>query len=89
LLWRTRVFSTWINPGVEEDVQWVFITRLEVADGNLLVTDERGGRHSVDLQTGRVQRPFIGWIVPALVVALAVAACVFLLRRRLSRSAGC
>jgi hypothetical protein len=35
---------------IEEDVQWVFITKLELTDGSFVVTDERGTSYIVDLK---------------------------------------
>src|SRR3954451_15563710 len=35
VLWRVKVFHTHIKFWVEEDVQWVFITNLKIADNSL------------------------------------------------------
>ena len=45
------VFTNRIEPGREEDVQWVFINELSVRDGTLLVTSERGKTYQIDLKT--------------------------------------
>jgi len=37
VLWTVRVFHNRINPKLEEDVQWVFITDLKHVDNSLLV----------------------------------------------------
>jgi hypothetical protein len=50
-LWDLTVFTNRIDPKLEEDVQWVFINRLSVRDGTLLVTSERGSTYQVDLRT--------------------------------------
>jgi hypothetical protein len=40
-LWRLTIFETKIKPFLEEDVQWVFITRLAFKEKSLLVQDEK------------------------------------------------
>jgi hypothetical protein len=49
-LWTVAVFTNRIRPGLEEDVQWVYIRKLEVVDGRLVATDEEGRTHFVDLK---------------------------------------
>ena len=55
-LWTVTVFKNRIMPWLEEDVQWVFIKKLEAADGRLVVTDERGKSHFVDIKQ-QAQKP--------------------------------
>ena len=50
-LWELTVFTNRIEPGLEEDVQWVFINKLNVLDDTLLVTSERGRTYRIDLST--------------------------------------
>ena len=50
-LWDLTVFTNRIDPKLEEDVQWVFIDKLRVRDGALMVTSERGKTFQVDLKT--------------------------------------
>jgi hypothetical protein len=50
-LWDVTVFTNRIDPKLEEDVQWVFINKLSVQDGTLLVTSERGNTYQIDLKT--------------------------------------
>jgi len=50
-LWELTVFTNRIEPRLEEDVQWVFINKLNVRDGTLLVTSERGNTYQIDLKT--------------------------------------
>src|SRR5207248_1843499 len=50
-LWELTVFANHIEPRLEEDVQWVFINKLNVRDGTLLVTSERGNTYQIDLKT--------------------------------------
>jgi hypothetical protein len=56
LLWEVTVFRNSINPALEEDVQWVFIKKLRIVDGTLMVLDERGRAYRVDAKTHTVKR---------------------------------
>jgi hypothetical protein len=54
-LWNLTVFTNRIDPGLEEDVQWVFIKSLSVRDGTLTVTSERGGIYQIDLKAKAIK----------------------------------
>jgi hypothetical protein len=53
-LWTVTVYEVPYTPGLETDVQDVFIARLGVDGRCLRVTDERGRAWCVDLRTGAV-----------------------------------
>ena len=53
-LWETKVYHVWIMPLLETDVQWIFITNLQVHGRQLLVRNEAGKVYKLDLKTGRV-----------------------------------
>jgi hypothetical protein len=53
-LWDVTVFTNHIEPGLEEDVQWIFISVLSIRDKTLVVTSERGQIYQVDLNTKAV-----------------------------------
>jgi len=53
-LWDLTAFTNRIDPKLEEDVQWVFIDKLRVQDGTLMVTSERGKTYQIDLKTKAV-----------------------------------
>ena len=53
-LWDLTVFTNRIDPTLEEDVQWIFIKALNIRDGALVVTSERGRIYRVDLKTKTV-----------------------------------
>ena len=61
-LWRVKVFHTHIKFWVEEDVQWVFITKLKIADNSLFVRDEKSRCYSVDLTRKKVKKQPCGGI---------------------------
>ena len=50
-LWELTIFTNGIDPNLEEDVQWVFIKALNIQDGRLMVTSERGKTYQVDVNT--------------------------------------
>jgi hypothetical protein len=50
-LWDLTVFTNRIDPKLEEDIQWVFINKLSLYDGTLIVAPERGNSYQVDLRT--------------------------------------
>ncbi len=53
-LWDLTIFTNRIDPNLEEDVQHVFIKTLNVQEGTLTVTSERGKAYQVDLKTKAV-----------------------------------
>jgi hypothetical protein len=53
-LWELTVFTNRIDSKLEKDVQWVFIKTLNVQDGRLTVTSERGNTYAIDLKTKAV-----------------------------------
>ena len=53
-LWDLTIFTSPIDPTLEEDVQWVFIKALNVRDKALIVTSERDKIYRVDLKTKTV-----------------------------------
>lgn len=54
-LWETKVYPVHISDELETDIQWVFISGLQVHDGKLWVTHESGNWSRLDLVTGRVE----------------------------------
>src|SRR5882672_6131935 len=60
-LWDTKVYDVRIIPLLEEDVQWVFISALQVQDGKLLVRNEAGKSFRLNLSTGRVEGAMSYW----------------------------
>jgi hypothetical protein len=55
VLWSVVVFRTAIDPKLEEDVQWVYVTGLEVVAGDLVVTDEHDRRWAVSPTTRKAR----------------------------------
>jgi len=53
---RIKVFDTPIDPKMEEDVQWVFITELKLTGSSLMVKDEKSRCYTVDLETRTVKQ---------------------------------
>jgi len=55
-LWDLTIYHNFINPFMEEDVQWVFVKKLSVEDGRLKLVDERDREYGVNLKTRVVKR---------------------------------
>jgi hypothetical protein len=79
-LWETKVYHVWIMPLLEEDVQWVFVSAIEVQGGKLLVRNENGKSFRLDLKTGRIEgvmRYWVPWLVAVgLLLVLAFLAWI-------------
>jgi hypothetical protein len=55
-LWDIVIYTTKIDPNLEEDVQWVFITGLSLHGNSLLVTNEKGDQYNLNLKTKTVEK---------------------------------
>jgi hypothetical protein len=81
-LWETRVYHVWIMPLLEEDVQWVFVSSMQVQGGKLLVTSENGKTYRLDPMTGRIEgamRYWLPWFLAG--IFLMVVACFAWIRK--------
>jgi hypothetical protein len=54
-IWKVRVFHTYTKPRTEQDVQYVFITHLTLANKALLVRDERARCYEIGLRKHNVK----------------------------------
>ena len=68
-LWDLTVFTNRIDPKLEEDAQWVFITTLSIRDHALIVTTERGTTYQIDLQTKAITQSEAAWSATPDVIA--------------------
>jgi len=55
-LWDKVIYTVKIDPNLEEDVQWVFISALSIRDGKLLVINEKGDQYALDLKTKKIDK---------------------------------
>ena len=55
-LWDVVIYTVKIDPNLEEDVQWVFITGLALQDSTLVVTNEKNEHFVLDLKTKKVEK---------------------------------
>jgi len=76
-LWETKVYHVWIMPLLEEDVQWVFISGMQIQGGKLLVRNEQGKSFKLDPKTGRVEGAMRYW-VPWFIAGTFLLGLVFL-----------
>jgi len=56
MLWEITLFRTIIIPGIEEDYQTVFIARMSLEEGRLIVVAEDGRVFGVDVKTRAVKK---------------------------------
>ncbi|PWU18398.1 MAG: hypothetical protein C5B50_09425 [Verrucomicrobia bacterium] len=80
LLWDSTVYHVLIVPWCEEDVQWVFVSSMQIQDGKLLVRNEKGESFELDLKTGRVAGQ-IPWFALAIGALVAVVAFIVWIRK--------
>lgn len=45
-----KVYEIKVTPSLEKDVQWVFIKNMRLEGDRLVVTDEKGKEHELDLK---------------------------------------
>jgi len=55
-LWDVLIYTIKIDPNLEQDVQWVFITGLAVQNSTLMVTNEKNEQYILDLKTKKVEK---------------------------------
>ncbi len=55
-LWKKTIFTKWICPLFEHDVQWVFIKQMRLESERLVFVTERDKSYSLDLKTKRVKK---------------------------------
>jgi hypothetical protein len=55
-LWEVVIYRIKIDPRLEKDVQWVFITGLAIHQNTLQVTNEKNERFTLDLTTRKVEK---------------------------------
>lgn len=60
-LWDIKVFEVQIDPKLEEDVQWVFITDLKLVGNALRIKDEKSRCYTLDLTAKKVKRHIFCW----------------------------
>jgi hypothetical protein len=58
VLWKVEIFRTRMNPRLEEDVQWVFITAMNLSHNALLIRDEGSRCYMLDLRSKIVSRRY-------------------------------
>ena len=56
MLWELTVFRNLINPLMEEDVQHVYIKKMSLQNGKLMLVAEDGRGYSLDLKTRAVEK---------------------------------
>ncbi len=54
-VWSRQIYVIVYEPGLEKDVQDVFIKEMKAVDGSLLIVNERGDEYKLDLRSLNVQ----------------------------------
>jgi outer membrane protein assembly factor BamB len=83
LLWELRIYEIKYDPELETDVQDVFITSMQLADGKVYVANEAGDKFVVDLSQRKViksPRTFFS-VMSCLVVAAGLLVVLWRFRR--------
>lgn len=55
-LWELKIYDIKYDPGLEKDVQEIYITSLRIEYGKLIVTNEAGEEYEVELATKKVTK---------------------------------
>jgi len=55
-VWELTVYRILISRILETDVQWVFIKKISLSNGGLIIVDERERAYRVDLKTRRIKQ---------------------------------
>lgn len=56
-VWETKVYDVTIDPSMEVDVQWVFVSKLEIKNNQLVVTNEKGQQFTVPIPHNILKPP--------------------------------
>jgi hypothetical protein len=54
--WDVTILTNSLQPGLEQDVQWVYIKKLECEKDNLRISDERDRQFLLNLKTKQIRR---------------------------------
>lgn len=88
LIWSTKVYQVEIDPDVEDDTQWIFISEMKIDGDKLLIVNEKKEVYSLDPETGKAlneDNPIIALvIITGLAITAAVGILIFLLLRKKS-----
>lgn len=55
-LWQQKIYDVKIDPSLEADIQYVYITTLAVQGGDLIVTNEMGAKYAMNLSSRAVRK---------------------------------
>jgi hypothetical protein len=53
-IWKKKIYSTLMNPIIEEDAQWVLIISVVLKDGKLLIENEKNRHYILDIKTQKL-----------------------------------
>ena len=56
LIWKKKIYSTFLNPFVEHDNQFVMIKKVAFVNGNLIIVNEKDGKYLLNLKTHKLKK---------------------------------
>ena len=56
LLWKKKIYSTFLNPFVEHDNQFVMIKKVSCENGTLIILNENKFKYLLDLKTKKLKK---------------------------------
>ena len=56
LLWKKKIYSTFLNPFVEHDNQFVMIKKVSCVNGNLIILNENEVKYLLNLKTHKLKK---------------------------------
>ncbi|MFH1692237.1 MAG: hypothetical protein ABIC68_06730 [Candidatus Omnitrophota bacterium] len=56
IIWKKEIYQIPLNPIMEQDIQWVMITKIEMKDNKLLISNENEQNYLLDLETLEIEK---------------------------------
>jgi len=56
VLWEQKIYDVKIDPALEADIQFVYITTLAIQGNDLIVTNEVGAKYAMNLSSRAVRK---------------------------------
>lgn len=87
LIWSTKVYQVIIDPDIEDDTQWVFISEMKIDGDKLIVVNEKKETYILDPETGKdfsEDNSLITYFAIAVVVIAAVVLLIIFIKRKKS-----
>ncbi len=88
-LWRKKVYTIKLNPKIEKDVQWIFISKIEIENEKLIITDENEKKYLLELEQNNTQKVKsilenilkMNWYILVIIVFLIIFTILFVVKK--------